>query len=86
MTETEVSPVALSYNKLWKLLIDHKMKRTQLRKVAGISTNVIARMGKDERVSLESLEQICNALNCTIGDIVEVVADKRENTKTDTVD
>jgi DNA (cytosine-5)-methyltransferase 1 len=76
----EANPMALSYNKLWKLLIDRKMKRTQLREVAGISTNVIARMGKDERISLESLEQICKTLNCDIGDIMEVVPDGQENT------
>jgi DNA (cytosine-5)-methyltransferase 1 len=63
--------MAICYNKLWKLLIDRRMKKTELQKLAGISTNVMARLGKDEYVSLDSLEKICSILNCDIGDVSE---------------
>ena len=64
------------YDKLWKLLIDRKMKRTDLNDMAGISFNVLAKMGKGEAVSLESLYKICMSLNCNIGDIVEFSDEK----------
>ncbi len=60
------------YDKLWKLLIDRKMKRTDLLQCARISSNVLARMGREEPVSLESLQKICNSLECDIGDIIEL--------------
>ncbi len=62
----------VSYNRLWKRLIDHKMNRTELKEAAGISFNVLARMGKDEPISLESLEKICHTLSCDIGEIMEI--------------
>ena len=62
--------MAVQYTKLWKILIDKKMKRTDLITTAGISANILAKLGKDEFVSMESLEKICKALNCNIGDIV----------------
>ncbi|MCL2500795.1 MAG: helix-turn-helix transcriptional regulator [Defluviitaleaceae bacterium] len=68
--------MSISYNKLWKLLIDKRINKTELRKLAGISTNVIAKLGKDEPVSMESMTKICAALNCDIGDIMEVSAVK----------
>lgn len=61
----------VSYNRLWKVLIDKKMTRTDLKDVAGVSSNVIAKMGKNEFVSMESLYKICVALNCGINDVVE---------------
>lgn len=64
------------YDKLWKLLIDRKMKRTDLKDMAGISFNVLAKMGKGEAVSLESLYKICMSLNCNIGDVVEFSDEK----------
>ncbi|MBR1672167.1 MAG: helix-turn-helix transcriptional regulator [Fretibacterium sp.] len=64
--------MTVRYVKLWKLLLDKKMKRTDLIDIAHISGNVLARMGKDEYVALESLEKICRALKCDFGDIVEV--------------
>lgn len=64
--------MAICYNKLWKLLIDRDMNKTELKELAGISFNVIARMGKNESVSFESLEKICGVLQCDIGDIVSV--------------
>lgn len=60
------------YNKLWKLLIDKRMTKTEMRKAAGISTNILAKMGKDEPVAMDSLAKICVALDCTLDDIVEI--------------
>ena len=60
----------ISYDKLWKLLIAKKMNRTDLKNTSGISFNVLAKMGKNEFVSMESLHKICKALKCDIGDIV----------------
>lgn len=62
-----------SYNKLWKLMIDKKMNKTQLREAAKISTNAMAKIAKDESVPLETLEKICRVLNCTLDDIVEIL-------------
>ena len=66
----------ISYDKLWKLLIDKKMNRTDLKDASGISFNGLAKMGKNEFVSMESLLKICIALDCNIGDIVDVMPDK----------
>ncbi len=66
----------ISYDKLWKLLIDKKMNRTDLKDASGISFNVLAKMGKNEFVSMESLLKICVALDCNIGDIVDVMPDQ----------
>lgn len=60
----------VNYDKLWKLLIDKKMNRTDLKEAAGVSFNVIAKMGKCETVSMESILKICKALDCDISDIV----------------
>ena len=62
----------VSYKRLWKLLIDRDMTKTELIKKAGISTNAMAHMGKNEDVRVEVLAKICAALNCTMNDIVEV--------------
>lgn len=70
--------LSISYNKLWKLLVDKKINKTELRKSAGISTNVIAKLGKDEPVSMETMTKICAALNCDIGDIMEILNAKEE--------
>ena len=61
----------VSYDKLWKLLIDKKMNRTDLKEAAGISFNVLAKMGKSEFISMESLYKICLTLDCNIGDVIE---------------
>ena len=63
----------ISYDKLWKLLIDKKMNRTDLKDAAGISFNVLAKLGKNEFVSMESLFKICSTLKCSVGDIMEFV-------------
>lgn len=63
--------MSVSYDKLWKLLIDKKMNRTELKDAAGISFNVLAKMGKNEFISMESLYKICSTLRCNISDIVD---------------
>ena len=63
----------VSYDKLWKMLIDKMMNRTELKDVAGISFNVLAKMGKNEYVSMESLHRICRTLSCDIGEIVAFI-------------
>lgn len=60
-----------SYNKLWKLLIDRKITKTELRLQTGISTNMLAKMGKDEPVSMETLAKVSTYLGCGLDDIVE---------------
>jgi DNA (cytosine-5)-methyltransferase 1 len=67
--------MAISYNKLWKLLIDKGIKKTELKTLAGVSSNVIAKLGKNDHVSMETLAKICTALNCDIADIVEMTGD-----------
>lgn len=63
----------ICYNKLFKLLIDKRMKKTELRKLTGISPNTLTKLSNNEFVSMEVLVKICRALNCDVGDIVEVV-------------
>ena len=65
--------MSVSYKKLWKLLIDLDMKKKDLQQAAGISSALIAKMGRNENVSTDSLAKICMALHCDIGDIMEVV-------------
>ena len=67
--------MSVCYDKLWKILIDKGLNRTDLKEMAGISFNVLAKMGKVENVSLESLYKVCLALNCNIGDIMEFVSE-----------
>lgn len=70
--------MAISYNKLWKLLIDKGIKRTELKRLAGVSTNVIAKLGKNEPVAMETLAKICTALQCGLDDIVEITNESSE--------
>lgn len=65
--------MAVSYVKLWKLLIDKGMTKTDLIKSAKISTNAMAKLGKNEDVRVEVLVKICSALNCSLDDIVDIV-------------
>lgn len=65
----------VDYKKLWKLLIDKEMKKTDLIPLAGISTNILAKMNKGGFVSMESIQKVCKALNYDVGDIC-VVNDK----------
>lgn len=63
--------MARNYKKLWIMLIEKDMTKTDLRKSAGISTNALAKLGRNESVPLETLEKICVALNCKLEDILE---------------
>ena len=65
--------MAICYNKLWKLLIDRKMKKKDLLEQAGISRGTLTKLNKDENVSTETLVRICTALKCDISDIVEII-------------
>ena len=69
----------MSYNKLWKLLIDKKMKKSDLRKKAGISSSTLAKLTDDENVTTDVLARICNELKCDVSDIMEFVPDKYNN-------
>lgn len=70
--------MALSYNKLWKLLIDKGMTKTEMRLKADISTTTLAKMGKNETVSMEVLLRICKVLKCDISDIMEITNEESE--------
>lgn len=63
--------MAISYNKLWKILVDKKMSNADLRKAAGIAPNTMTRLRRDEEVTLTVLHKICSTLNVNIGDIME---------------
>jgi len=71
--------MAVSYNKLWKLLIDRKMKKKDLIALSGVSKSTIAKMTNDEHVSTEMIAKICGALNVDIADIIEIIPDNKEN-------
>ena len=68
--------MAVSYDKLWKLLIDKKMNKTQLCERAKISTNAMARLGRNEDVRVEVLTRICLELGCSMDEIMEVLPEK----------
>ena len=67
--------MAISYNKLWKLLVDKKMSKPALRKAAGIAPNTMTRLRRDEEVTLTVLNKICKTLEVDIGDIMEFLPD-----------
>jgi DNA-binding Xre family transcriptional regulator len=71
--------MAVSYKKLWKLLIDKDMKKKELCAKAGISTSSLTKMGNNGHVTTEVLAKICTALGCTVDDIMEVIPDREEN-------
>ena len=70
--------MAISYNKLWKLLIDKKMSKADLRRAAGIAPNTMTKLNRDEEVSLTVLSKICYVLEVDIGDIMEFLLEKSE--------
>jgi len=65
--------MAVSYNKLWKLLVDKKMSKFDLRKIIEVSPNTMTKMRKDEMVSMEVLARICEKLDCDFGDIITYI-------------
>lgn len=71
--------MAISYNKLWKLLVDKKMSKADLRKATGIAPNTMTRLRRDEEVTLTVLNRICATLEVDIGDIMEFVPCDKEN-------
>ena len=62
----------VSYDPLWKTLIDHHINRTELKEKAGLSKGTVTRMGKNESVTVEVLVKICNALDCDVNDVLEI--------------
>ena len=62
----------ISYDPLWKTLIDHHINRTELKEKAGLSKGTVTRMGKNESVTVEVLVKICNALDCDVNDVLEI--------------
>lgn len=70
--------MAVRYNKLWKLLVDMKMSKADLRKQADISSNTMTKLRRDEFVALPILDRICSTLNVDYGEIIEHVEDKKE--------
>ena len=68
--------MAISYNKLWKLLVDKKMSKADLRKAAGVAPNTMTRLRRDEEVTLTVLNKICKTLEVDIGDIMEFLPDE----------
>ena len=67
--------MSVCYNKLWKLLIDRKMNKTDLRIAAGITSTALAKLGKDENVNTEVLAKICKVLECGVDDVMEFIPD-----------
>ena len=70
--------MAVSYNRLWKLLVDKKMSKADLRKAAGIAPNTMTRLRRDEEVTLSVLNRICIVLDVNIGDVMEFTNDERD--------
>ncbi len=70
--------MAVSYNKLWKLLIDRKMSKVQLRNAIGMGSGTLAKLSKDEKVSLDVLEKICKELDCNFSEIIDYIPDSKE--------
>lgn len=71
--------MSFSYNPLWKLLIDKGYKKTDLRALTGISTATLAKLSKNENVSMDVLDKLCNALDCGLEDIVVYVPEDKED-------
>jgi len=70
--------MAVSYKKLWKILIDKDMKKQDLQKEAGVSWSVVTKLSKSETVSMDALIKICKYLKCDIGDVMELLPDEQE--------
>lgn len=69
--------MAISYNKLWKLLIDRKMSKADLRRAAGLAPNTLTKLNRDEEVTLETLGKICGALGVNVSDIVDIIPEAK---------
>lgn len=71
--------MAVSYKKLWKLLIDKDMNKTELAKRAGVSTYTVTKLAKNQGVNVSALQKICAVLECDIGDIMEMIPEVKKN-------
>ena len=71
--------MAISYNKLWKLLIDKNMKKKDLQRISGVSSATISKLGRNENVNTEILQKICTALDCDICDIMEMKTEEKRD-------
>ena len=71
----------ISYNKLWKMLIDRKMNKTDLREKTKMGSNTMAKLGRDETISMDVMLRICDVLHCDVGDIMEVLPDDPDETE-----
>lgn len=69
----------VSYNKLWKMMIDRDMNKSELRELTGIGTNTLAKLSKNQPVSMDVLMKICNKLNCDIADVCEFIKEDKVN-------
>lgn len=76
--------MALSYNRMWKLLVDKKMSKADLRKAADIAPNTMTKLRRDETVNLAILDRICETLDCDFGDIMEYVKESKNSSNTQT--
>jgi hypothetical protein len=76
--ERESNHMEISYNRLFKLLIDKGMKKTEFAKIAGLTPGTLAKLSKNRTVSMDSLIKMCKTLNCTFDDVVEIVYDQKE--------
>ncbi|WP_368656536.1 helix-turn-helix domain-containing protein [Holdemanella biformis] len=74
--ERESNHMEISYNRLFKLLIDKGMKKTEFAKIAGLTPGTLAKLSKNQTVSMDSLIKMCKTLNCTFDDIVEIVGEE----------
>jgi DNA-binding Xre family transcriptional regulator len=72
----------ISYNKLWKMLIDRKMNKTDLREKTKMGSNTMAKLGRDETISMDVMLRICDVLHCDVGDIMEVLPDDESGSET----
>ena len=70
--------MGVSYNRLWKMLIEKNMKRIEMQYLTGISGNILARMGKNQYVSMETIEKICKKLDCTMDEMMEFTDDEKQ--------
>ena len=70
--------MGVSYNRLWKMLINKNMKRIEMQYLTGISGNILARMGKNQYVSMETIEKICKKLDCTVDEMMEFKDDEQQ--------
>ena len=70
--------MGVSYNRLWKMLINKNMKRIEMQYLTGISGNILARMGKNQYVSMETIEKICKKLDCTVDEMMEFTDDEQQ--------